>query len=124
MSAYSQEDLYQARRAIASTLSKSEKVLTKLREGTGQHTMTSAGIRAYQIAIALIEQEAGAAVEGAYARDELNAALETIALARRRVENILPKFKPGTPQHTLAVRRIAAFQIAEERMRWAETQHE
>ena len=30
-----------------------------------------------------------------------------------RVESILPKFAAGTPQHTLAIRRLRAFEIAQ-----------
>ena len=124
MSGYSQEDLREARRAIASTLSKSEKALTKLKEGTFQHTMTAKGIQAYRIAIALIESMLGEVADCTYERDELDAALEAIKSAKSRVENILPKFEPGTPQHTLAVRRVAAFRIAAELIRMAATADE
>ena len=44
--------------------------------------------------------------------ESLALAQEAFAFASTRVEAILPKFAAGTPQHTLAVRRLRAFEIA------------
>ena len=54
---YTPEELAEARRSIASTLSKCEKALEKLRPGSSAHTLTVRRIRAFQIALVLIDQE-------------------------------------------------------------------
>jgi hypothetical protein len=51
------EELSEALRSITSTLSKCEKTLTKLRVGTPQYTLTDMRIKAFRIAIDLIEKE-------------------------------------------------------------------
>ena len=51
------QDLKEALRAIESTLSKCEKALTKLREGTSQHTLTKRRIEAFLIASVLIKEK-------------------------------------------------------------------
>lgn len=99
-----------ALRAITSALSKSEKALPKLTPGTFQHTTTAQGIAAYNIAIALLQP--GPPQGGPYTRQQLEAALGHFAGASARVEKVLPKFAPGSPQHTLATRRLAAFALA------------
>lgn len=116
---FTKEELKEALRAISSTLSKSEKVQLKLKAGTFQHTMTAQGIRAYNIAIALIKKESETNttegfVETQYTREELEAALQVLPSAIGRIEKVLPKFNAGTSQHTLAIRRIKAFYIATE----------
>ena len=52
-----QDDLSEALRSIESTLSKCEKALTKLREGTSQHTLTARRIDAFRIAVTLIKEK-------------------------------------------------------------------
>ena len=54
---YTPEELAEARRSIASTLSKCEKAAEKLRPGSSAHTLTVRRIRAFQIALALIGRE-------------------------------------------------------------------
>ena len=56
---YTQEELAEARRSIASTLSKCGKALEKLRPGSASHTLTARRIRAFRIALALIDREMG-----------------------------------------------------------------
>lgn len=56
---YTKEELQEALRAIASTISKCEKVQPKLKEGTPQHTLLKRRIKALQIASALIQRELG-----------------------------------------------------------------
>jgi hypothetical protein len=53
---FTKEELEEAIRAIASTISKCEKVQPKLKEGTSQHTLLIRRIKALQIASALIVQ--------------------------------------------------------------------
>ncbi len=54
---FQQEELEEALRAIASTIIKCEKALTKLKEGTSQHTLLIRRINAFYIASELIERE-------------------------------------------------------------------
>ncbi|MBP9762579.1 hypothetical protein KBD34_03105 [Patescibacteria group bacterium] len=50
------EELEEALRAIASIISKCEKALPKLKEGTSQHTLLIRRIKALTIAASLITQ--------------------------------------------------------------------
>jgi hypothetical protein len=52
-----QQELCEALRAINSTISKCEKVQTKLAEGTSQHTLIKRRLEAFYIAVSLIEKE-------------------------------------------------------------------
>ena len=109
----SEVDLSEAARAISSALMKSEKVLLKVKEGSPQFRMTEENIRAFQIALALIRREQGAQDALVFGKEELASAQAAFASMTARVEKVLPKFAGGTSQHTLAVRRIRAFEIAE-----------
>ena len=109
----SEVDLSEAARAISSALMKSEKVLLKVKEGSPQFRMTAENIRAFGIALALIRREEGEQDTPVFGKDELSRARASFESARLCVEKVLPKFAAGTPQHTLAVRRIRAFEIAE-----------
>lgn len=57
MNDYTEEELKEALRAIASTISKCEKVLPKLKQGTSQHTLLVRRIKAFYIALSLITKE-------------------------------------------------------------------
>lgn len=57
MDNFTGEELSEALRAVGSTISKCEKVLPKLREGSSQHTLTLRRIKALRIAAALINKE-------------------------------------------------------------------
>ena len=119
MNDFTKEELEEALRAITSALSKSEKAQLKLKTGTFQHTMTVRGIKAYEIAIELINGELGTngkeeLVERKYHKEELEDAFRVLDSFIKRVEKLKPKFETGTSQHTLAVRRIRAFVIATE----------
>jgi len=56
MDSFAKEELQEARRAIASTISKCEKAQLKLREGTPQFSLTRNRINAFRIAVALINE--------------------------------------------------------------------
>ena len=119
MSSYSAYDLSEAQRAIESALHKSEKALLKLKQGAFWHTLTSRGIAAYQIALELLKaaSEPDGSAErqaGGYSNEDLINAANFFTEVTGRVVKIFPKFVEGTPQHTLAVRRIKAFEIAKE----------
>lgn len=57
MEDFTKEELQEALRAIASTISKCEKVQPKLKEGTSQHTLLIRRIKALRIASTLITRE-------------------------------------------------------------------
>lgn len=60
MSIYTAEELSEARRSIDSTLHKCEKALLKLTPDKSQHTLTARRIKAFQVALALIDRELNA----------------------------------------------------------------
>ena len=118
MEVFSKEELSEAARAISSTRMKSEKAMLKLKEGTAQYRLTARGIAAYSLALQLIAREQGDSAEQiVFSNESLNQAIEAFMYASVRVESFLPKFAAGTPQQTLAVRRLRAFAIAQELLR-------
>lgn len=56
MTGHTKDELLEAKRSIASTLGKCEKVLLKLQPGKSQHTLTVRRIAAFRIALELIDQ--------------------------------------------------------------------
>ena len=81
--------------------------------------MTVRGIKAYSIAAELLINELGtnsleSSFAGRYTEEELEDALAAFASVVNRVEKVLLRLNAGTPQHTLAIRRIKAFNIAVE----------
>ncbi|MEZ4509801.1 MAG: hypothetical protein R2912_13620 [Eubacteriales bacterium] len=113
MSQFTEIELREAARAIASTRMKTEKAILKLKDGFAQQRNTARGIAAYSLALQLIARELGDPYEPtAHDKESLDQAIEVCASMTTRVEAVLPKFAAGTPQHTLAVRRIRAFEIA------------
>lgn len=110
---FSETELREAARAIASTRMKSEKAILKLKEGSAQQRLTARGIAAYSLALNLIARELGESQEPIqHNKESLQQAIESFAFAAARVEAVLPKFAAGTPQYTLAVRRLRALEIA------------
>ena len=66
---YTREELAEARRSIDSTL---RKALEKLRPGTSPHTLTVRRIRAFRIALALIDREMdGTEIPGSEGKEDL-----------------------------------------------------
>jgi len=117
MDKYTKEELQEAIRAITSTINKSKKALLKLKAGAWQHTMTEQALKADNIAIALLNRELAinpdkGTCKSKYTEEELKNALEAVTSVMSRVEKVQPKFEAGTPQHTLAVRRIKALSIS------------
>ena len=47
-----------------------------------------------------------------FTKEELSEALRAIVSTIGKCEKVQPKLKPGTPQHTLLVRRLKALNIA------------
>ena len=115
---FSEIELREAARAITSIRMKSEKAILKLKESSAQYRLTARGIAAYSLALFLISREIGEVTEQTlFSQEELSQAREAFACASTRVQSVLPKFAAGTPQHTLAVRRLKAFEIVMELIR-------
>lgn len=101
------EDLEGAKKAILSALHKSEKALDKLKPNSTQYRQLASGINAYHIALSFMEKK-----PSAFSKQECLKAIQFFDTTIKKVEKFKPKFKEGTPQHTLTIRRIAAFQLA------------
>lgn len=60
---YTAEELAEAKRSVASTLSKCEKALAKLTPGKSQHTLTMRRIQAFRLSLDLIDRESAATAQ-------------------------------------------------------------
>lgn len=111
---YTPQELEEAIRAFKSSISKCEKVQTKLKEGSPQKKWVARQLEAFYVAVSLIEnsfdEERNMADQ--YAEAELKNAGDTHKLLITKCEKLLMKFNDGSPQKTLAVRRLKAFGIA------------
>ena len=96
-------------------LSKSEKSRARLKEDTALYRRLSAEASAFRTALALLEKSSDHAAE--YGAGSQESARAVLAAVMRRIDAILPKLRPGTPQKTLAVRRIQAISFVLDRMR-------
>jgi hypothetical protein len=96
-------ELLEARRALESMLRKSEKALAKLAEGSWQHRLTQNNIHGLAVVLSLLA--------GREAVGDIGQAREALADMLRRVEKAKATLADGTPQATLAVRRVAALRI-------------
>jgi hypothetical protein len=115
MTAYTTEELQEARKPIASLISKSEKAQQKLAPGTWQHTMLRDNLDALHIASALIDDNSTGAAP--FAPDDLARALRAFASMIDRTEKSQAKFAPGSSQHTLQRNRLKALRIGESLIR-------
>lgn len=97
------EELQEARRALKSMLRKSEKTLTKLTADSWQFRLTAGHIQGLSTALALL---VGDLPDG-----DMEQAHQSLADALSRVEKIEPSLAEGSPQKTLATRRINALRI-------------
>lgn len=111
MDDYSTDELQEARRPIASLISKSEKAQGKLAPETWQHAMLLDNCQALHIASALMNQETHNT--GGFARGDLQEALRAFASMVTGTERTQAKFSPGTSQHSLQRNRLKALRIAE-----------
>lgn len=111
----SQDDLQQARRPIASLISKSEKAQQKVAPGTWQHTMLRDNLNALRIASVLIDSliDKQRVDAGSFTASELQGACGAIASMIGKTEKAQAMFAPGTSQHTLQYNRLKALRTAE-----------
>ncbi|HCJ57286.1 MAG TPA: hypothetical protein DHV55_07925 [Clostridiaceae bacterium] len=116
MREFTTKELEAAQKAILSTIHKNEKVKVTLSQvqpsRTSQIAMISRNLRALYIASALITRELDKDFSNNYSKEELEEALQIIPSFIQNIEKVKPKFREGTSQHTLAIRRIEAFYIA------------
>ena len=105
----------EAVRAFNSSISKCEKAKTKLKEGSPQRKWVDRQLEAFYIAVSLIDRSLRDPenAKERYPEMALSSADKTLKQLIEKCEKLPEKFKDGSPQHTLAIRRLRAFHIAE-----------
>lgn len=113
---FTPDELEAAQNAILSALKKCEKVVFTLMQKETPRTSQIVSVRhtldVLNTSSALLTQAIKGKLPYALTAQDLLLLLQTMPTFISKIEKIVPKFKPGTPQHTLAVRRIRAFEIA------------
>jgi hypothetical protein len=109
MDKYTREELVEALRVVASTISKCEKMQPKFAEGTSQHTLLKNRIKALYILKALITDEN---VMDKYTKEELIEALRPVSSVISKCEKAQLKFAEGTSHHTRFKNIIKAMYIS------------
>jgi len=113
MEEFPREELEQAIKTFRSSISKCEKARTKLKDGSPQKKWVDRQLRAYSMTVPLIENALGEERKKAqYTQPERQDAAETYTLLIGMCEKLLMKFRDGSPQKTLALRRLNAFRTA------------
>jgi len=107
-SVFTADELAEARRALLSLRNKNDKAAGKLKEDTWQNRLTTAVVKAADVALGLIGGSDSVLLEKS-SLDESHAALTD---ALRRAESVIGKFTVGTSYHTLQKNRIAALKVA------------
>lgn len=106
-------ELEMALQSIQSSIHKNEKAKeTLLQKQSSQVLITNQNLQALRIASSLITSLLKHTPFDAYSLEELAQAKKTLHLLNQRVENVFSKLKPGSSQHTLAVRRLQAHTLA------------
>ena len=105
------DELREARRPLASLLSKSEKAQQKLAPGTWQHTMLGENVKALRVALTLMDKDPSGT--GRFLRADLQEARRVLVSVVARVGKAESKFSPGTSQYTLQRNRLSALRVAE-----------
>ena len=115
MERFTNAELEQAQKTLASTIRKNEKAYATLSQKTpprlGQMMLVARNLQNLRVYLALVE-DARTGTHTEWAAEDLETALAAIPGDTARIEAVLPKFRPGTSQHTLAVRRIATYEMA------------
>lgn len=111
MDGYTTDELQEARRPLASLISKSEKARQKLAPETWQHAMLRDNLKALRHAYSLLDKDGRDA--GNFTRDDLRESLRALAAMIARTAKTRAKFPPGTSHHTLQRNRLKALRIAE-----------
>lgn len=116
MESFNEDELKAAQKAILSTIRKTEKVKETLSKkqppGSPQLALAVRRLRVFETMSAFIAKALNEESQYMYTKEDLKTAAIMIPTITRQVEAMKSKFSEGTSQHTLAVRRIRAFQIA------------
>jgi ABC-type antimicrobial peptide transport system ATPase subunit len=108
MDDFTEEELEEARRALASLLHKCRKSREKLKEDSWQWKLMEDNIRAVEVVLPMLQPEGVVDFSG----DDLEAAFRALSSTLDRTEKIREKLKQGTSQWTLNKNRIRALTIA------------
>jgi hypothetical protein len=113
MDDFTEIDLEEALRAIASMIGRTEKAKEKSTQGTSQHTLQTNRLKALQIASSLISKGfSGRNDKACHTKEDLEKALAPIASLLSKSEKAQGKLAPGTWQHTMLGNNIKALHIA------------
>lgn len=113
MSDYTKTDMEEARLAIASMISRTEKAKAKFAQGTSQHTLLANRLEALTIASSFVFKELAASNDSDhYTKENLEKALAPIASLISKSEKALSKVAQGTWQHTMLSNNLKALYIA------------
>lgn len=115
----SQDDisaLSAARTALQSALRKNDKVRHSLAQAAnprpGQILRVERIIQALTISLELIDAALGSADQAVYPDPTLADSYQLLRNLTKQLEALMPKLRPGSPQHSLARNRLEAFQVA------------
>jgi hypothetical protein len=111
MDNFTEQELQQALRPIASLISKSEKAQQKLATGTWQYKMLRDNLKALRHAAMLITGDTNN--KDKFTLDDLHEALRAFSAIIARSEKAQAIFLPGTSHHTLQRNRLNALCIGE-----------
>ena len=109
------EEFLEAIRAFNSSISKCEKAKAKLKADSPQRKWVDRQLESFYVSVSLINNSLSEpeTAKERYAETELRNADKTLRQLIVKCEKLPEKFKEGSPQHTLAIRRLQAFHIAE-----------
>jgi hypothetical protein len=108
---FTEKELQEALKPIASLISKSGKSQQKLTHGTWQYKMQGDNIKALRYAEALIIGDTTNKEQ--LTQQDLLEVLRSIASMINKAEKYQEKFLPGTTQHTLQRNRLNALRISD-----------
>lgn len=109
MDNYTKEQVSEALRVVASTISRCEKIQPKFAQGTSQYTLIRNRIKALYISKALIA--ADNTIEE-YTAEELMAALPPVTSIISKTEKAQSKYEEGTAQYKRFEPTIKAMKIS------------
>ncbi|WP_026395356.1 hypothetical protein [Acetobacterium malicum] len=117
MNKYTNEELNEALRQVASTISRCEKMQGKFAEGTSQCSLLRNRIKAMVISKLLIESELSQKEKitdslGQYTKEELTEALRPVDSVISKCEKAQMKFDQGTSHHRRLENLIKAMDIS------------
>ncbi len=113
MDNYTVDELEKALKAIASMISRSEKVQIKLKEGSPQASLTRNRLKALYIAASLISEELqGDFTKEKFTKEELEKALPPIKSTIGKCEKVRDNSKEGTSQATITRNMLKALEIS------------